>query len=475
MLYRLANTAYIRTIGELGYAYSELTKHDLVYDNPAFTKTLTRTPQTFETLSQKATADYAPQHKAEIEQDLREFLKEMEEARFVISGESPDELDKKEPKFSYSENPKTAVRNYLQSPDDMKKYSDTSEILLKEYLETPRIHACQMEITNKCNERCLHCYIPHQLKNETLDFDLIINILNQLQDLGTLSLTISGGEALLHPKINEILIAARERDFSINLLSNLTQLTPNLLDTLKKVHPSIVQTSLYSTDPQEHDHITKLQGSFEKTDKSIKMLIEANIPVQISCPTMKSNFKSYKKVLEYAQSLNCKAQTDFIMMARHDFSTDNLDERLSLSQTRELIEDIMRHDRDYKEMLSEQANEKPIEETAKEAICGVGRDNLCIASNGIVYPCSGWQGMALGNAKEQPIKDIWERSPKMLELRSITKGSFPKCLECEDRQFCAMCLVRNFNEGKGDYFKLNPVFCAVAKVNRSVVEGHKNA
>jgi radical SAM protein with 4Fe4S-binding SPASM domain len=78
--------------------------------------------------------------------------------------------------------------------------------------------------------------------------------------------------------------------------------------------------------------------------------------------------------------------------------------------------------------------------------------------------------MALGNVKEQPIKDIWKHSPKMQELRSITKGSIPKCLKCEDRQFCAACLVRNFNESNGDYLKPNPAFCAVAKANREVVE-----
>jgi radical SAM protein with 4Fe4S-binding SPASM domain len=470
MLYRLSNTAYIRTIGELGYIYSELTKHDRIYDNAVFTKVLSRSPQSFETLLEKVSTDFESQYKEEIEHDLRQFLKELEADKFIARGEDIEELNKKEPQFSYAENPKTTVYNYLQAPDDMRKYSDSSEMLLKEYLEKPRIHACQIEITNRCNERCLHCYIPHEFKNEILDFELIISILNQLREQGTLSLTISGGEALCHPKISEILLAARERDFSINLLTNLTLLTPELVEVLKKVHPSLVQTSLYSTVPEEHDHITKLNGSFEKTNKAIKMLIEANIPVQISCPTMKSNFKSYKNVLKYAQELNCKAQTDFIMMARYDFSTDNLGERLSLAQTKELIKDIRQYDKEYQEMISVPVKEKPSEEMAKEAICGVGRDNLCIASSGIVYPCSGWQGMALGNVKEQPIKDIWEHSPKMLELRAITRGSFPKCLKCEDSKYCAMCLVRNFNEGEGDYMKLNPTFCAVAKINREAVE-----
>ena len=298
--------------------------------------------------------------------------------------------------------------------------------------------------------------------------------MKQLNEIGTLSLTLSGGEALSHPDIAKILLKARELDFSINLLSNLTLLTPELVQILKETNPSLVQTSLYSTIPEEHDHITQLKGSFAKTASAIDALIAENIPVQISCPVMKSNFRSYKNVLQYAQKRKCKAQTDFIMMARYDFSTDNLNERLNEKETEELIKDIMAYDKQYSELIDTPVKKKSREETEKEAICGVGRDNLCIAASGVVYPCSGWQGMALGNVKEQPVKDIWERSPKMLELRSITKGSFPQCLDCEDRLFCAMCLVRNFNENNGDYLKINPHFCNAAKINRKIIEEAKN-
>jgi radical SAM protein with 4Fe4S-binding SPASM domain len=472
MLYRLCKDTFVRSIGVYGYIYSQLTKHDRTYSESGgvFLKALSRKPQSMDALLGKIAREFDGVSAGELENDLLEFLQSLEQDRYIISGETEAELDCKEPRFTYAENPKTAIHNYMQQPDDAAKYADTADVLLAEYLERPCIHGCQIEITNRCNERCLHCYIPHEFKNEILDFGLIISILDQLREQGTLSLTISGGEALLHPKISEILMAAREKDFSINLLTNLTLLTPELVEVLKEANPSLVQTSLYSTVPEEHDHITKLDGSFEKTNNAIRTLIEANIPVQISCPTMKSNFRSYKNVLKYAQGLNCKAQTDFIMMARYDFSTDNLGERLSLAQTKELIKDIRQYDKEYQKMISVPAKEKPSEEMAKEAICGVGRDNLCIASSGIVYPCSGWQGMALGNVKEQPIKDIWEHSPKMLELRSITKGSFPKCLKCEDSKYCAMCLVRNFNEGEGDYMKLNPAFCAVAKINREAVE-----
>jgi len=473
MLYRLLNTTYVRVIGELGYIYSELTSHDRIYDNTSFIQTLSRTPQSFETLLEKACANFEAQYKKEIECDFIQFLKDLETDKFIVSGNSIEELNSKEPKFCYAENPKTAVYNYLQTYNDMKNYSVSSEILQKAFLEKPRIHSAQIEITNRCNEHCLHCYIPQKLRNDILDFDFIVFILDQLRELGTLTITISGGEPLLHPKITEILLAARERDFSINLLTNLTLLTQKLVETLKEVHPNLVQISLYSTEPEEHDHITKHRGSFEKTIQAIERLIEANIPIEISCPTMKSNFKSYKKVLQYAQKLNCKAKTDFTMIARYDFSTDNLDERLDLAQTEEVIKDAMQYDKEYQEIISLPIEEKNTEELAKEAICGVGRGGLYIAASGIAYPCSGWQGMVLGNVKEHPIKDIWEHSPKILELRSITNGSIPKCLQCKDRQFCALCLCCNFNESGGDYLKVNPHFCKVAEINHRIIEDAK--
>lgn len=50
---------------------------------------------------------------------------------------------------------------------------------------------------------------------------------------------------------------------------------------------------------------------------------------------------------------------------------------------------------------------------------------------------------------------------------------FPKCLTCEARDYCAMCLVRNYNESGGDMFKTNQHFCDVAFLNKRLVEEWK--
>lgn len=474
--YRLCRDSFVRPIGQMGYIYSQLTKHDRTYseEGQIFLSTLTRSPQSLINLAKKASEAFDGISFNDIVDDVQEFMDSLVQDRFLVSAESEEKCMEMDSHFSYASNPKTLFTyNAQQLPDDHKNFADTQTVLTEEYLKTPQVYSCQIETTNRCNERCIHCYIPHELKNVLLPYDIIENVLQQLHDLGTLHLTLSGGEFFSHPDSGKILRKAKELDFSISILSNITLLTESKIELLKDINPGLIQTSLYSVYPEEHDHITQLKGSCNKTKASIDALIAANIPVQINCPVMRTNYKTYKDVLKYAHERNCKAQTDFVMMARYDFSTDNLEERLTIQETEELLKDIIQFDKEYLDYTDTPIPKISREEWGKQAFCGVGLDNLCIASDGVVYPCSGWQGMPCGNVREQPIKDIWEHSPQLNKLRALTKSAIPQCFDCEDRQFCHPCLVRNFNESGGDYLKVAPHFCKTSHLNRRLVEEAK--
>jgi len=102
----------------------------------------------------------------------------------------------------------------------------------------------------------------------------------------------------LHPDFIPILRHARENDFSISVLSNLTLLTDEIISALKDANIDLLQASACSMKPEEHDYITQVEGSHAKTIHSLERLIAANVPVQISCPTMRKTYDSYKSVLE---------------------------------------------------------------------------------------------------------------------------------------------------------------------------------
>lgn len=471
MFYRYNCNTFFRHLTSYAYIYSQLTKHDLVLDEvgAVFLSALSRTARTFDAILKDVLTKFTAPPVEQVKSDLRAILDRLVDSKYLTSGESPEACDQNEALFSYSiVDTKEETNAFFQDWEASKCADNSSHLFAELHRRTPRIHGCQIEINNLCNERCIHCYIPHELKNERLSKETLFDVLEQLHEMGTLGLTLSGGEPLLHPDFPEILRKARELDFSINVLTNLTRLNDEILQAFKECNVSMVQTSLYSLVPEEHDHITKLPGSQKKTLTAIERLIAANVPVQISCPCMRTNFRSYKDVIRWAEERHCKAQTDYIMMARTDFSTDNLDERLSLAETEQLIREIMDEDTSYKEHLKEYTPSKP-EKIKDDFMCGVGIDNICLSATGTYYPCSGWQGLPVGTIKQR-LKDVWENSPQLKMLRKIRRGSFPTCMKCADRDFCNTCLVRNFNENNGNMFKVSKHFCQVAHLNRKCFE-----
>ncbi|MBR4886433.1 MAG: radical SAM protein [Muribaculaceae bacterium] len=480
MLIKLSKNSFVRCTEKYGYIINQLTKHDRCYNaqGAEWLKMIKREPQDVDVILDKLVNCYPEVDRKIIEVDLCEFIESLVVDKFVIVGNTIEDLNKNDIDFSYSlNNPKTLTESYHTESFVSK---NTQDFFLEEFQGKPLISNLQFELSSRCNERCIHCYIPNSKKNSGFDMPIhkVKSIINEFSELGGISVTLSGGEVFLHKDLMEIVDYCREKDLIISILSNLISLKDEHIPHLKNANISLIQVSLYSMDSEKHDAITTVNGSFLKTKTAIEKLVAADIPVQISCPIMKANRYGYNEVLSYAESLNVKAQTDFILMARSDLDTDNLANRLSLSETEELLRDIILHDINYRtETLSQQSlseeQEENIELFKKKPICGVGYDNCCITANGDVYPCAGWQDYVLGNVYKQTLKDIWESSERVIALRHITQESFPQCMECSAKDYCSFCLVRNYNESGGDMFKINQHFCDVAFLNKKIVEEYK--
>ena len=449
MFYRLSKNSFVRKIENFGYIYNQRTKVNITFTDSGaiFLQALSRYAQSLDKLVSKIALDFEGISESDIYQDVAEFFEELLEQRLVVAGASEQECNQKD----YEESLKDISE--LQADD------------FEDYISKPYLQSCQIEITNKCNERCIHCYIPHDKKNIELPFDAIEALLHQLKQMGTLKITLSGGEFFLHPDCIRILRKVREFDFSYRILSNVTMLNKNILEVLKETNPRIIQISLYSMDATEHDSITHLAGSFERTIQAIEILKENGIPIELSCPVMELNYKSYKNVLSYARSINCSAHTDLMLLSSYDFAKENVAERLSLNQIENLLQEIAKYENTPTPIQDGKISK---EEWMKEPLCLVGQKEICVDANGNVFPCAGGQAIVCGNIMEQPMKDIWLRSPKLNHLRLLKKESIPQCFDCKSNDICHVCLVYNYNENAGDYLKVPKRFCEISRIKKNI-------
>ncbi|RPH33025.1 MAG: radical SAM protein [Bacteroidales bacterium] len=433
-----------------------------------FMSVLDRKPQTLDELAKKIKKQFTDVDIRTIKNDVREFYYMLERDGFIVSGETLQECEEKDTRFSY----KTLKHETIKkdsSPTIMHPEKSTQDFLEEYFKGKPQLTNLHIEITSKCNERCVHCYIPHDNKVNHIEPDFFYAVLEQSKNMRLLHLTLSGGEPMLHKNFCDFLRTCKEYDFSVNVLSNLTLLNDEIIKEMKANPLLGVQVSLYSMDSCIHDEITQMKGSFEKTKKAILKLIENDIPLQISCPILKQNKNCYDDVIKWAKKNKIRVGDDYGIIARYNHTTQNLSYRLSINEIKEVINDKVENDAKYLEQM-EMEVEKKKNTTPNDFVCSVCHSSICIADNGNVYPCAGWQDYVVGNVNETALNDIWDNSEKVKYLRALRNQDFPKCIQCPDKEFCTMCMVRNANENpQGDPLAVNEYFCNIVKLKKRIV------
>src|SRR5580698_7068309 len=128
-----------------------------------------------------------------------------------------------------------------------------------------------LDLTYRCNERCVHCYLDHEDHGEMTTME-IKDLLDELAGAGVFFLTLSGGEILLRKDFFEILEYARELMFCVKLKSNAVLIREREAARIRDLGVESVQISIYSHRPEVHDAITLVPGSLKRSLNAIRFL-----------------------------------------------------------------------------------------------------------------------------------------------------------------------------------------------------------
>jgi MoaA/NifB/PqqE/SkfB family radical SAM enzyme len=168
-----------------------------------------------------------------------------------------------------------ATKSLEMSPVPIER---TFEVMGTEHCPVP-IHAT-VELTDRCNLICVYCYRESGPQNSKY-LDDPLAFMGNLREQGIRVVELSGGEPLLHPEINEILVFCATKFNHVAILTNGTMMTKKTLGILAQFKDKcVVQVSLPAISREEYRRITG-RDLLGKALASIKSLNEMSIRFRI--------------------------------------------------------------------------------------------------------------------------------------------------------------------------------------------------
>jgi len=302
--------------------------------------------------------------------------------------------------------------------------------------------ACHLDITYRCNERCVHCYLEHDDLGEMTTAE-IKDVLDQLAQAGTLFLTLSGGEIFMRRDFFEILEYARRLLFNVRLKTNGVMIRQPEAERLLRLGVEQIQISVYSHRAEVHDAITKLPGSLRRTINAIQFLKSQGLNIILANVLMTANRHDHAGVRALARELGVTYSLDPTITPKIDGDRSILNLRVSGSELNQLFheDDLVGDAEQYC------APPPPPGEDEMQALpCHAGHTTIYISPYGDVFPCVQFP-LPSGNVRRQKFIDIWQNSTALKEVRSIRVKDLPVCSTCSHAGTCSRCPGLAYMEG----------------------------
>lgn len=301
--------------------------------------------------------------------------------------------------------------NQLLKISEKYQYKDIMELAKKEH----SINFAWLEICTFCNLKCRHCYNEADIyRKDYMSINDFKSICDELIELGITKIQLIGGEPFCHKDLKNMLEYVSGKFEYIEVFTNGTLITNDWFDFLSQNNIRVA-LSVYSYISNNHDYVTQVKGSHEKTIHTISKLNEYNIKYRIATTHMK-NVEIGEKNTDL---FNINLKKDVIRMAgRGNISL--LDEKLL---RRKLI---------TPDTFSAPLNKERIINSLNGHNCFSNK--IYISAHLDVYPCVMERRISHGNLKNNSISNTLDNN-----ILFYNKSNIEECCDCEFRYTCHDC------------------------------------
>jgi radical SAM protein with 4Fe4S-binding SPASM domain len=289
------------------------------------------------------------------------------------------------------------------------------------------------ELTYGCNLRCVHCYNPtHRALPHELTTAEICGLLDQLAELGVLTVIFTGGEPSIRPDIAAILRHARRRGLLTQLLTNATRMTPTVRSLLEEAGVAQLNVSIYGATEETYERMTGVAGSYRQFQTGLTCLAEASFPVTVRMPVTTINHHEVGLCRRWVESLGMKFQYCLEIMTTITGDPTPLQYRLDPASKVRLDEALLSYRPADPEHVSCSSTYSFIE-------CACGRSRFAITPYGEMNLCTAFP-IPRYDLRQGTVREGWEA------LKATVDGARPS-----ERYACPTCEVRgSCRQGRSD-------------------------
>lgn len=309
-----------------------------------------------------------------------------------------------------------------------------------------------LELTSRCNHRCLHCYGDYGC-GEDAPLEGIGYLLDSMSDLGIMSMEISGGEPTVHPDLPTVIDMAFDRNFSaISLLTNGYSLSEELLETIVRHKDQIsVQIDLHSLNDAYYKWFTGCSDALKQASENALKLIHSGIRTFISCIATPNNLNELNDIARWAHENKAAGFRLSPVIGVGRAADPQLQSQLMFTTEQELETYFKIFAKIYEE-YPHLSRYNATARQKKQPNCGVFVQHCVVGPNGKMKLC-GMQtdsdfAFPLGNAFEKRLADIYnENADFVRSFSSVEAPHFDSeaCEHCEHRHYCSDCLYRGLS------------------------------